>query len=101
MLKKIFFIIVSILFCSNFICANNNGLQITRQTKPWTRWWWQGSAVDKQNLTAAMQKYQQAGLGGLEILPIYGVKVAKDKFIDFLSPKWMEMFEYTLRKQSD
>ena len=43
---------------------------ITQQTKPWTRWWWQGSAVDKKNLTAAMQQYQQAGLGGLEITPI-------------------------------
>src|SRR6187399_3601594 len=69
---------------------------ITRQTKPWTRWWWQGSAVDKTNLTAAMQQYQQAGLGGLEITPIYGVKGTEDKFIDFLSPKWMDMFQYTL-----
>jgi hypothetical protein len=69
---------------------------ITQQTKPWTRWWWQGSAVDKTNLTAAMQQYQQAGLGGLEITPIYGVKGAEDKFIDFLSPKWVEMFQYTL-----
>jgi hypothetical protein len=69
---------------------------VTQQTKPWTRWWWQGSAVDKTNLTAAMQQYQQAGLGGLEITPIYGVKGAEDKFIDFLSPKWMEMFQYTL-----
>ena len=60
---------------------------ITQQTKPWTRWWWQGSAVDKKNLTAAMQQYQQAGLGGLEVTPIYGVKGAEDKFIDFLSPK--------------
>ena len=69
---------------------------ITQQTKPWTRWWWQGSAVDKSNLTAAMQQYQQAGLGGLEVTPIYGVKGAEDKFIDFLSPKWMEMFQYTV-----
>jgi hypothetical protein len=34
---------------------------ITQQTKPWTRWWWQGSAVDKPNLTAAMQQYQKQG----------------------------------------
>ncbi len=69
---------------------------VTQQTKPWTRWWWEGSAVDKPNLTASMQLYQQAGLGGLEITPIYGVKGAEDKFINFLSPKWMEMFQYTL-----
>jgi len=71
---------------------------ITQQTKPWTRWWWEGSAVDKPNLTAAMQLYQQAGLGGMEITPIYGVKGAEDKFIDFLSPKWVEMFLYTLQE---
>ena len=65
------------------------------QTKPWTRWWWQGSAVDKTNLTASMQLYQQAGLGGLEITPIYGVKGTEDNFIDFLSPKWMEMLQHS------
>ncbi|MDX1937588.1 MAG: glycosyl hydrolase [Flavihumibacter sp.] len=69
---------------------------ITQQTKPWTRGWWQGSAVDKPNLTAAMQLYAKAGLGGLEITPIYGVKGAEDKFINFLSPKWVEMLQYTL-----
>ncbi|MDB5276388.1 MAG: glycoside hydrolase family 2 protein [Ferruginibacter sp.] len=69
---------------------------ITQTTKPWTRWWWEGSAVDKPGLTAAMQLYQQAGLGGLEITPIYGVKGAEDKFIDFLSPKWIRMLQHTL-----
>lgn len=69
---------------------------ITQQTKPWTRWWWQGSAVDKPNLTAAMQLYAKAGLGGLEITPIYGVKGAEDKFINFLSPMWVDVLQYTL-----
>ena len=69
---------------------------ITKTTKPWTRWWWEGSAVDKQNLTSAMQQYAAAGLGGLEITPIYGVKGYEDQFIDFLSPKWMDMLKHTL-----
>ena len=95
MLKKIFIACLAITF-TNFLFAQVKWPAITQQTKPWTRWWWQGSAVDKKNLTAAMQQYQQAGLGGLEVTPIYGVKGAEDKFIDFLSPKWMEMFQYTL-----
>ncbi|HEU5168494.1 MAG TPA: glycosyl hydrolase, partial [Chitinophagaceae bacterium] len=95
MLKKIFITCLAIVF-TNCLFAQIKWPAITQQTKPWTRWWWQGSAVDKQNLTAAMQQYKQAGLGGLEITPIYGVKGAEDKFIDFLSPKWMEMFQYTL-----
>src|SRR5882672_957243 len=71
---------------------------VTSQTKPWTRWWWQGSAVNKRDLTAEMRKYQKAGLGGLEITPIYGVKGAEDRFINFLSPAWMEMLEHTLKE---
>lgn len=71
---------------------------VSRQNRPWTRWWWEGSAVDKPGLTAAMQKYQQAGLGGLEITPIYGVKGYEDKFINYLSPKWLEMLQFTLQE---
>src|SRR5215204_2824877 len=95
MLKN-FFISCFAVSLATHVSAQIKWPSITQQTKPWTRWWWQGSAVDKPNLTVAMQLYQQAGLGGLEITPIYGVKGAEDKFIDFLSPKWMEMFEYTL-----
>jgi hypothetical protein len=69
---------------------------ITQQNKPWTRWWWEGSAVDKKNLTAAMELYNKAGLGGLEITPIYGIKGHESKFLNFLSPQWMEMLQHTL-----
>ncbi len=70
--------------------------EVTQTARPWTRWWWQGSAVDKKNLTAAMMQYKAAGLGGLEITPIYGVKGHEAKFIDFLSPQWMDMLQHTL-----
>lgn len=71
---------------------------IAKQTKPWTRWWWHGSAVNKRDLTAEMEKYAKAGLGGLEITPIYGVKGAEDRFINYLSPAWVGMLEHTLRE---
>jgi len=69
---------------------------ITQQNRPWTRWWWEGSAVNPQDLTHLMTQYQQAGLGGLEITAIYGVKGAESQFIDFLSPKWVAMLTHTL-----
>jgi hypothetical protein len=72
--------------------------QITKQTKPWTRWWWLGNILNRKDLTAEMQKYEAAGLGGLEITPIYGVKGYEDRFINFLSPQWMEMLEFTLKE---
>lgn len=72
--------------------------EITQTAKPWTRWWWEGSAVDKAGLTTAMEKYRQAGLGGLEITPIYGVQGYEQQFIPFLTPKWMDMLQHTLQE---
>lgn len=72
--------------------------QVTKEMKPWTRWWWMGSAVDKQNLKDHLQTYYNVGLGGVEITPIYGVKGTESRFIDYLSPKWMEMLTYTLQE---
>jgi len=69
---------------------------ITQQNRPWTRWWWEGSAVNPQDLTHLLTQYQQAGLGGMEITAIYGVKGAESQFIDFLSPKWVDMLTHTL-----
>ncbi|UCD49759.1 MAG: hypothetical protein JSW27_19780 [Phycisphaerales bacterium] len=71
---------------------------VTNQTKPWTRWWWMGSIVKKRDLTSEMEKYGRAGLGGLEITPIYGVKGYEDRFIDYLTPAWMEMLVHTLKE---
>jgi hypothetical protein len=68
---------------------------ITQQAKPWTRWWWQGSAVNPQDLSRLLTQYQQAGLGGVEITTIYGVKGAEKEFINFLSPRWVDMLTHT------
>jgi hypothetical protein len=72
--------------------------KITSQTKPWTRWWWLGSVVNRSDLTVEMEKYERAGLGGLEITPIYGIKGYEGRFISFLSPAWMEMLAHTLKE---
>ena len=66
--------------------------------KPWTRWWWQGSAVEPRSLTAQLQALAAAGIGGVEITPIYGVRGAEDRFIPYLSPQWMAMLDHTLRE---
>ena len=72
--------------------------QITRESKPWTRWWWQGSSVNKKDITTVMEMYKKAGLGGMEITPIYGVRDYEEQFINYLSPEWMELFVYTLHE---
>jgi len=69
---------------------------ITREARPWTYWWWMGSAVDKTNLTRELQRYHDAGLGGVHIIPIYGAKGYESRFIDYLSPDWMQMLAHTV-----
>lgn len=71
-----------------------------KQMKPWVRWWWMGSAVDEKNLTQNLTTYQKAGIGGVEITPIYGAVGFENRYIDFLSPKWMEMLKFTVNKSN-
>ena len=68
----------------------------TSESKPWARWWWMGSAVDKANLNYLMHEYKQAGIGGLEIAPIYGAKGFESKFLDYLSPQWISMLHHSI-----
>ena len=63
--------------------------------RPFTRWWWLGSAVDTVNLTRNLEAYARAGIGGVEITPIYGVQGNEARDILFLSPAWMEMLRHT------
>lgn len=65
------------------------------EAKPGTRWWWLGSAVDKPNLEWNLSEYARAGIGAVEITPLYGVKGNENNNIAFLSPKWMQMLQTT------
>lgn len=71
---------------------------VTHTTKPWTRWWWLGSILSEREVTAEMEKYAKANIGGLEITPIYGVKGQESRFLNYLSPNWMRQFEHSLKE---
>ena len=94
-MKKIFFVCITSLL-TGLANAQIKWPAITQTTKPWIRWWWEGSAVNKKDLTWNLEQYRKAGLGGVEITPIYGVYGYEKQFINFLSPQWMEMFGHTL-----
>lgn len=92
------FLVLTLLFSQALVAQQLSWPEMARNCKPWTRWWWPGSIVSQADLTAAMEKYQSAGLGGLELTVIYGVKDEENKFIDYLSPEWMDMFTYVLKE---
>ncbi len=66
----------------------------TRESKPGVRWWWMGSAVDKENLKWNIDTYAKAGIGAVEITPLYGVQGNDRNDIPYLSAKWMEMLRF-------
>ena len=70
---------------------------VTAQTRPWARWWWMGSAVDAPNLRRELSQFKTAGMGGVEITPIYGAKGYEAQYIDYLSPRWLQMLGTTTR----
>lgn len=49
--------------CGCLACTQNQKIewpQVTNETKPWTRWWWEGNAVRTTDLDTVMRKYQEA-----------------------------------------
>jgi hypothetical protein len=69
---------------------------VTKENMPGTRWWWMGSAVNPTDIARELKTYREAGLGTVEITPIYGIKGYESQFIEYLSPQWMEMLRATM-----
>ena len=69
--------------------------EMRQEAKAGARWWWLGSAVNKENLRWTMQEYANHGIGALEITPIYGVQGNQTNNIPYLSDQWMEMLRFT------
>jgi len=105
-MKRIYFILSSgIIFMILPSCADlkkgeatAEWPQITSETKPWTRWWWHDSAVNPEDMKANMEALNEAGFGGVEITPIYGVRGHEEEALSFQSDEWMEAFEFTLQE---
>jgi hypothetical protein len=72
--------------------------RVTNEARPWTRWWWLGSGVDAANLTRELEDFSKAGLGGVEICPIYGAKGYETRDLPFLSENWTAAYAHTARE---
>lgn len=60
-----------------------------------------GSAVDKENLGWNLDQYAKAGIGAVEITPLYGVQGNDKNDIPYLSPRWMEMLRFVEKKDKE
>jgi len=57
-----------------------------------------GSAFTKEDIDWNLEQIRAGGFGLIHIIPIYGARGAEDRYISYLSPKWMEMLDYMLKK---
>ena len=90
-------IVTALFACCGFaaVALAQNWPTVTNEAKPGARWWWLGSAVDKENLQWNLKQYADHGIGSVEITPIYGVQGNEANNIPYLSDKWMSMLRET------
>lgn len=69
---------------------------VTQTARPWTRWWWMGSGVDETGVHEQLKDMSGVGFGGVEVVPIYGARGYENRYISYLSPRWMQMLDYTV-----
>ncbi len=72
--------------------------EVAVENRPGAYWWWMGSAVDKENITWNLQTMQKASIGGGTIVPIYFVKGYEDRYIEHLSPEFVEMVSHAAKE---
>lgn len=94
-LKKQMLPLLFSLFSLSVAAQNLDWPEVKTEARPAARWWWMGSAVDGENLTRNLEQYAAAGMGTMEITPIYGVQGNEAKDISFLSSEWMRMLQHT------
>jgi hypothetical protein len=87
-------ILIFLLFCSHWI-GNAHAQTSVSTSKPWTYWWWMGSAVDTVNIKTQLDFFAKNGLGGVHIIPIYGAKGFESKFQPFMSENWLNLVQFT------
>jgi alpha-L-rhamnosidase len=66
--------------------------------KPMMRWWWFGGAVTKPELEKELQDMHNAGIGGVEIQPVYPLSLDDEakgiKNLPYLSPDFLDAVSF-------
>ena len=87
-----------LLIAGTYVMAQVPAPDEKTENRPFVRWWWLGSAVDEEGLTWNLEEFAKAGIGGVEVTPIYGVQNNESNDVEYLSPRWMELYSYTVKE---
>ena len=93
---KVLFLFTILVWIRSFACAREQASWPTPnpEARPGTRWTWLGSSFNEQDIRWNMEQYARAGIGTMEITPLYGVVGNEVTERSFLSPSWMEALRF-------
>ena len=70
--------------------------------RPLARWWWFGGAITAEDITRELALMRDAGLGGVELQPVYPVEVDDPKRgirnTPFFTPQWFDLLRHVARE---
>ncbi|MCX6345407.1 MAG: glycosyl hydrolase [Armatimonadetes bacterium] len=62
--------------------------------RPWVYWFWLNGNITREGITADLQAMKRVGIGGVLIMEVdQGAPVGP---VDFMGPKWRELFKYVV-----
>jgi len=80
---------------------HNDFLNPPPDARPMMRWWWFGPAVEKQELQKELEAMRGAGIGGVEIQPVYPLMLDDPtkgiKNYSYLSPEFLDAVSFANR----
>lgn len=99
MKKSTLFLCVVMLLTAVFSCTPKQTTQTTvepyAEGKPYTRWWWFASEIQKEDVKYQLEWLKEQGFGGVEIAWVYPMEgdstITRSKW---LSPEWAEPVNY-------
>ncbi|MCW5965521.1 MAG: hypothetical protein KIT83_15905 [Bryobacterales bacterium] len=69
-----------------------------KQYRPWTVWWWFGSASTSEDLVWELQQMDAHGIGGVEINPVYALHEEGASGAEVFGTEWQQRFLAVVRE---
>lgn len=66
------------------------------EARPWTLWQWMNGNISREGITADLEAFKKAGLGGAQSFHLdYGLPQGP---IEFLSPEWLDLYLFAAQE---
>lgn len=66
--------------------------------RPWVYWFWINGNISKEGITADLESFQQAGIGGVLWMEVSGPWWAPEGEVEAASPQWHDAIQWAFRE---